>query len=79
MCFALKTLSDVLQTLKVLNKAFSPQSPSCKCSAAVQAICSTNAPTLNGGVQQGEGVDCLFSKVTLFEYNFSTILALIVV
>ena len=57
--FVLKELSDVLLTCRVENKAFPPPSPSC-------------TPTLN----EGEGREVwilLFSLVTTFEYNVSTI------
>ena len=58
--FVLKGLSNVLLTSTVENKAFPPPSPSCN-------------PTLN----EGEGREVwilLFSVVTLFEYNVSTII-----
>ena len=45
-----------------------------QCCAAVRA---TNTPTLNGGDRGGVWI-LLFSEVTLFEYNVSTILSPIV-
>ena len=58
--FVLKGLSDVLLTCGVENKAFPFPSPSC-------------TPTLNEGEGREVGI-LLFSVVTMFEYNVSTII-----
>ena len=47
----------------------------CRCSSCLQK--TTNTPTLNGGGRGGVWI-LLFSEVTLFEDNVSTILAVIV-
>ena len=72
-------LSDVLLTSKGENKAFPPPSPPCH---VVQMFLSypwktTNTPSLNGGERGGVWI-LLFSDVTLFEYNASTILSPVV-
>ena len=78
-CHLQARLSDVLLTSKGENKAFPPPSPPCH---VVQMFLSylqktTNTPSLNGG-ERGGVWNLLFSEVTLFEYNVSTILSPVV-
>ena len=78
-CYLQARLSDVLLTSKGENKAFPPPSPPCH---VVHMFLSylrktTNTPSLNGG-ERGRVWNLLFSEVTLFEYNVSTILSPVV-
>ena len=68
----LKGLSDVLQTSKGENIAFPPPSPPCNVVPLFE-LTYRNTPTLNKEVWIA-----LFSEVTPFEYNVSTILLPIV-
>ena len=68
----------VLWTSKGGNIAFLPhplRAMLCPCSSYLQK--TTNTPTLNGGDRGGVRI-LLFSEVTLFKYNVSTILSPIV-
>ena len=67
-----ETLSDVLQTSKGENIAFPPPSPPCNVVPLFE-LTYRNTPTLNKEVWIA-----LFSEVTPFEYNVSTILLPIV-
>ena len=69
----------VLLTSKGGNKALiSSPIPSMQCCSAVRATYrKQNTPTLNGVVRGGVRI-LLFSHVTLFEYNISTLLSPIV-
>ena len=74
--FALKGLFDVLLTSKGKNIAFPPPSPPCNVAPLFELPIENNkTPQLwdRGGVWI-----LLFSEVTLFEYNVSTILSLTV-
>ena len=65
-------------TSKGGNIDFPPPSPPCKvCRCSSHLKKTTNTRTLNGGVRGGKRV-LLFSEVTLFENNVSTILLPIV-
>ena len=77
MC-ALKGLFNVFLTCKGKNIAFLSSIPSTQCCAAVRATCrKEQTPQWNGGDRGGVWI-LLFSWVTLFEYNVSTILLAIV-
>ena len=67
----------VLLTSKEGNIAFPPPCPLCNVVPLFELPTETHTPTLNGGDRGGVWI-LLFSEVTLFEYNVSTILLPIV-
>ena len=73
--FVLKELSDVLLTSRVENKVFPPPSPLCNVVPLFMSYLqtTTNTPTLKEGESREVWI-LLFSVVTLFEYNVSTII-----
>ena len=76
--FAQPGIFYVLLTSIGGNIAFLPhplRAMLCPCSRYLKK--TTNTPTLTGGDKGGVGI-LLFSEVTLFEYNVSTILSPIV-
>ena len=78
-CHLQARLSDVLVTSKGEIKLFLPHplhAMLCRCFLSYLRK-TTNTPSLNGG-ERGGVWNLLFSKVTLFEYNVSTILSPVV-
>ena len=73
--FALKALFDIFSDVEGENNYSFPPPPSPPCNVVPLfelPLEITNPPTLNGGDRGGVWI-LLFSEVTLFEYNASTI------